>query len=69
MNELIKKAKEIYLLSGEVYIFEDGNIFNNKEYAKLHAIDKGIEFTTVNLDEDNSKISEEKEISKPNKKK
>ncbi len=63
MEELIKKAKEVYNLNGVVFIFEDGNIFNNKEYAKLHAKERGIDFKEVNLD--NPAKDEVKEEIKP----
>jgi hypothetical protein len=50
MEELIKKAKELYNLSGVVFIFEDGNIFVNEQFAKDYSAQKDLKYNTVDLD-------------------
>lgn len=50
-DQLKKLAKEKYNLSGIVYIFDNGNIFTNEDFAKKYSEQFGIKYDVVNLDE------------------
>ena len=49
-EEQIKAAKEKYNLSGIIYMFENGNIFNNEAYAKKYTEETNLKYEVVDLD-------------------
>lgn len=52
MQELIRQAKEVYNLTGEVYIFENGNIFSDKRFALDYSKESGLNYLHYDLSND-----------------
>ena len=47
-----QELKEKYELSGIVYIFEDGNVFQDEKIAKIYETEIGQSYETVDLDKE-----------------
>jgi hypothetical protein len=48
-------AKEKYNLSGIVYVFENGNIFDNKKHAQTYSKEINIDYVELDLEDKKTK--------------
>jgi len=55
IEELKRLAKEKYNLSGIVYVFENGNIFDNKKHAQTYSKEINIDYVELDLEDKKTK--------------